>query len=213
MKLRHPLLPISSKITMLIMGGLLSGCGSLIPMPAENVKRFILESIPPSAGSPQTQRGHQKNQIVIDHPVVFSPLDNNRIAVKPSTNEIDYYADVEWGERLGGLIQESLVYSLQNTSSFTAVSRASEGISPDYNLKIDVRQFYIDRSQKTLTAKIEFFIQLTKSLDREVIGHHVIIKEMGLKNETIPAVIDSLNRLHLAVTQDLITWLQQQVNR
>lgn len=197
---------------MVMMCGLLSGCGSLIPMPAENVKRFVLESIPPSPGGHKIHRRHKKNQIVIDLPVVFSPLDNNRIAVKPATNEIDYYADVEWGERLGGLIQESLVYSLQNTSSFTAVSRASEGISPDYNLKIDVRQFYIDRSHKTPTAKIEFFLQLAKSLDREVISHYVIVKEMVIKNETIPEVIDSLNRLYLDVTQDLIVWLQQQIN-
>ena len=196
----------------LLLGGiflLLTGCGTLFSPPSEESKKIILECLPDSLKKTSGRKGHFKNkQIVVDHPLVFSPLDGTRVAVKVEAHEIDYYAQLEWGERLSTLIQDSIIYSLQNSHHFMAVTRNAEGILPDYILKTEVRQFYVQREKGSLKATIEYFFQVVKSVDRQVIDQKTSFHQVALKDETMPEVIRSLNQAHLKVMLGLKEWLQ-----
>lgn len=188
---------------------LLTACSGLFPLPDEASKKIVLDSLPQKMGQGHSVISASKNrQIIVDHPLVFSPLDSTRVALKPTPNQIDYYAQIEWGDRLSTLIQESIIYSLQNSHHFAAVTRSSEGIIPDYSLKTEVRQFHVQRNGQKSTATLEYFFQLVKSTDRQVIADKVITQRIDLQGETMPHVVQSLNQAHVNALEDLVMWLK-----
>lgn len=189
----------------------LSACGSLLPQPGEPTKKFTLQSLQ-SDGFKHTgsKRSHQ---LIVDVPSLYPPIDNTRVALKPQEQTIDYYADVEWADRLSVLLQESLIYSLQNANSFRGVSRPTEGICADYALKIEVRKFYIDQTDKaqTPTAQVEYMIHLVKLPERHIVASRQFTHSQAIPENKMDMIVKSLNTAHLEVSQALVPWVLEYV--
>lgn len=182
---------------------LLSGCATLFPNPGEAPKKFTLDAINSIPSGKQSSL-----KIMVDLPTVYPPLDNQRIAVVPGPHLIDYYADCEWGDRLGNLLQDSLVYSLQNSQLYKGVGRSSDAILGDYLLKTDVRAFYIEQ-KPALQAVTSYFIQLIRLSDRQVVSHQTFETKILLKNENLEEIISTLNTANLKNTNKILLWLKQ----
>lgn len=194
---------------------LLGGC-SLIPSPGEPPTRYFLDKITSAGDGECTERKRSPKQIAVDIPVVNAPLDINRIAVIPDNNQLDYYANMEWSERLSILIRESLIYSLQDTHFYEGVSRLTDGINPDQILKIDVRKFYILRNKEIYQNKeidkasacVELYVTLIDSSSRHSLGHKTIEAQIPLKEESKEGISEGLNKANKHVLNDLIDWLK-----
>lgn len=191
---------MKKNIYSLALGFFLSGC-SLIPNPGEPPKRFTLESV--SAGFSSKRSAHK---ILVDLPNVYPPIDNQRIGVVPELNRIDYYADCEWGDRLGVLVQDSLIYSLQNRMIFSGVTRTHDGIAPDLVLKTDIRKFFVVQKPH-LTAVVQYYVQLIRLTDRHVISQQEFETSVALKNEQIDEIGMALNQTNLATITKILDWL------
>jgi cholesterol transport system auxiliary component len=183
----------------------LTGC-SLIPNPGEPTKKFVLGSLPP-----QNITRARSPQIIVDVPSVYPPLDNQRVALTPKGQIIDYYADVEWADRLAVLVQDSVVYSLQNTPAFKSTSRNSDGIIPEYSIKIDVRQFWVDQASTPAKAVVEYFVQIIRMSDREVIAAKSSVGVYPITNLEITGIVHGLNQSHRQALQDLVTFVDRTI--
>jgi len=178
----------------------LSGC-SIIPNPGEPPKRFTLESV-------KTQETHAplNHKLMVDIPNVYPPLDNQRIGVVPALNRIDYYADCEWGDRLGILVQDSLIYSLQNRQLFSGVTRTHDGITPDLLLKIDVRKFFVSQTPQP-TAIVQYYAQLIRLTDRQVISQQEFETSLTVEQENLDEIGRKLNQANLITIDKILEWL------
>lgn len=183
----------------------ITGC-SLFPQPQEPTKKYVVSSLPSASGALHSPHAPQ---ITVDLPSIYPPIDNTRIALKPQMSTIDYYADVEWADRLNALIQESLIYSLQNTGKFRGISRPSEGIQADYTLKVEVRKFYIDHpdNPQMRVAQVDYMVHLIKLPMRHIVCSHNFVHTQSVPESTIDNLIKSLNEAHLQATRALIPWL------
>lgn len=184
---------------------LLSSCATLVPNPGEDPKRVTL-----SAWKPTQPLKTVNKQIMIDMPTISPPLDNQRLALRPQAQLIDYYADVEWSERLALLIQDSLVVSLQDSKLFTGVTRSMDGIIPDYTLKIDVRQFNIHKASID-NATGEYFIQLINTSARQVVAQQTFAISKKLNDESLNMIIETLNEIHVQLSEQILIWLQTKI--
>jgi cholesterol transport system auxiliary component len=178
----------------------LTGC-SIIPNPGEPPKRFTLEPLSPMVGKPTSE-----HKLMIDLPNVYPPLDNQRIGVVPEANRIDYYADCEWGDRLDVLVQDSLIYSLQNRMIFSGVTRANDGVMPDLLLKTDVRKFFVVQTPKPV-AVVQYFAQLIRLTDRQVISQQAFETKLPLNSEELSEISVKLNQANLDVVHKIVNWL------
>jgi cholesterol transport system auxiliary component len=180
----------------------------LLPHPEEPTKKYVLGTLPQ-----EIDLSHAANstQITVDLPSVYPPIDNTRIALKPEERTIDYYADVEWADRLNTLIQESLIYSLQNTGKFRGISRPTEGIQSDHALKVEVRKFYINHTDNSpmRTAQVDYMVYLVKLPERHIVCSHNFAYTQPVLESTLDNLIKSLNDAHLHVIRDLVPWLLQ----
>jgi cholesterol transport system auxiliary component len=145
----------------------------------------------------------------VDLPTLYPPLDNTRIALKPEAQTLDYYADVEWADRLSALIQESVIYSLQNKNILRGVSRSAEGINPDYALKIEVRKFYVEPQESTrpATAQVDYMVHLIKTPERHIVASKNFTHAQSIPDQTMTHIIQSLNAAHLEIVKSLAPWI------
>jgi cholesterol transport system auxiliary component len=194
-------------LSLFLLTFLIPAC-SLLPHPEEPTKKYVLGTLPNDSDLPQASR---PTQITVDLPSVYPPIDNTRIALKLQERTIDYYADVEWADRLNTLIQESLIYSLQNTGKFRGISRPTEGIQSDYALKVEVRKFYINHASdpQMRAAQVDYMVYLVKLPERHIVCSHNFTYTQSIPESTIDNLIKSLNDAHLHITREFITWLFQ----
>ncbi|MBM3632282.1 MAG: hypothetical protein FJX03_01050 [Alphaproteobacteria bacterium] len=195
-----------------VASNLLCGC-SLFPSPGEPVKKYTLVAEGNESVTPLTSYATRPYQLAIDMPTLYKPIDTTRIAVKPQEQTIDYFADVEWADRLNVLIQESLIYSLQNKKAFRGVSRPREGIHADYTLKIEVRKFYIDQqlAPHPSTAKVDYMVYLVKMPERQIVASRQFIYDQAILDYTMDNIIKSLNAAHLEGSKALMSWILQHI--
>jgi cholesterol transport system auxiliary component len=193
-----------------IMAGMciLSAC-SLLPAPGEPTKKYTLETLPKEPGEGASFHLHRSQQLIVDLPTLYPPLDNTRIALKPEAQTLDYYADVEWADRLSALIQESVIYSLQNKNILRGVSRSAEGINPDYALKIEVRKFYVEPQESTrpATAQVDYMVHLIKTPERHIVASKNFTHAQSIPDQTMTHIIQSLNAAHLEIVKSLAPWI------
>jgi cholesterol transport system auxiliary component len=185
----------------------LLGC-SILPEPGEPTKKYTLQSVGGDeiAKAFVTQR---PRQLIVDLPTLYPPIDSTRIALKPQEQTIDYYADVEWADRLGTLLQESLIYSLQNAKRLRGVSRPTEGIQADYALKTEVRKFYVVQSNKDdkNVAQVEYMVHLVKLPERHIVASHQFTHTQTIPEKSMDTIVNSLNTAHLEVLKGLVSWV------
>jgi cholesterol transport system auxiliary component len=80
-------------------------------------------------------------QIVVAEPLAAGGLDSNRIALRPTSTELKYYARARWTERAPKMVQTLLVESLENSRRIVSVGRQAIGLRSDYDLKTELREF------------------------------------------------------------------------
>lgn len=189
-----------------ILALILSSC-SIFPQPGDPTKKYTLQSVKPDGFA--SFGVSRPRQLIVDLPMLYPPIDNARIALKPQEQTIDYYADVEWADRLSSLLQESLIYSLQNAGKLRGVSRPTEGIQADYALKVEVRKFYIGQSDKThaSAAQVEYMVHLVKLPERHIVASRQFNHTQTVPENTMDAIVKSLNAAHLEVSKALVSWV------
>jgi cholesterol transport system auxiliary component len=80
-------------------------------------------------------------QVVIEEPTAASYVNTDRIAIKPNSYQVQYFPDVRWVDRAPLLVQTMLVESFENTGKVAAVGRRAIGLSADFTLITDLREF------------------------------------------------------------------------
>ncbi|MBX9804756.1 MAG: ABC-type transport auxiliary lipoprotein family protein [Alphaproteobacteria bacterium] len=189
----------------------LSAC-SLFPSAGEPTKKYTLGTL--ASESPVASSAHSRaHQLIVDLPNLYPPIDNTRIALKPQEQTIDYYADVEWADRLSALIQESVIYSLQNKTSLKGVSRPTEGIHANYALKIEVRKFFTGHpvQGQSTTAQVEYMVLLVKMPERTVVASRQFTHAQTIPENCMDAIVKSLNTAHLEVSRAMVSWVLEHV--
>lgn len=191
------------------------GACSIIPSPGEAPTRYFLEKITFAEKEENDKKQISSKKIAIDMPVIYTPLDVNRIAVIPEKNQLDYYAGMEWADRLSTLVRESLIHSLQDSHFFASVSRLTDGITPDQILKIDIRKFYILRTKEDKknielkTACVEFYISLVDVTTRHILRDKTFEAQIPIKIENKEEISEGLNEANKHVLIDIINWLKE----
>ena len=80
-------------------------------------------------------------QLVIEEPTAPKAIDTDKIAIRPATLVFEYYPAVKWTDRAPALIQTLLVESFENSGKIVGVGRRAIGLTGDYILTSELREF------------------------------------------------------------------------
>ncbi|HEY4114883.1 MAG TPA: ABC-type transport auxiliary lipoprotein family protein [Rhizomicrobium sp.] len=116
---------------------LLAGCAGNIIGPPPAPQLYVMQ---PDFGA-VADAPAANWQLVVALPDAPDSLDTARIALINAPNTMDYYANAQWTDRLPSLLQSLTVQAFQSSGKMKAVGRDTEGLSPDYVLGLDIRDF------------------------------------------------------------------------
>lgn len=108
-------------------------------------------------------------QVVVEEPTAASSVNTDRIAVKPNAYQVQYFPDARWVDRAPLLVQTMLLESLENTGKVGAVGRQAIGLSSDYTLVTDLREFQA-RNNSDGSSGLEVVVQLNMKIVQEPRG-------------------------------------------
>jgi cholesterol transport system auxiliary component len=106
-------------------------------------------------------------QIVVEEPTAASSVDTDRIAIKPNPYQVQYFPQARWVDRAPLLVQTMLVESFENTGKVAAVSRRAIGLSSDFTLLTELREFQADVAGG---GGISVIVQLNMKIVQEPMG-------------------------------------------
>ena len=144
---------------------LLTGCSGLLSPSGDPAKLYMLHApAQVASGAPQARW-----QLLIAAPDAPLDLNNSRIAVAPTPDRIDYYANVSWSDRPPAMLQELLLQSFERSDRIGAVQRQSGGLKADFILTCDIQDFQVE-SSGTPIAHIGLTARLVRTRDRTIVA-------------------------------------------
>jgi len=148
-------------------------------------------------------------QLVIEEPTAASGINTDRIAVKPNPYLVQYLSDARWVDRVPLLVQTLIVESFENSGKVGAVGRQAIGLTADYTLFTDLREFQVELSERRPDA-LDVNVHLNIKIVQEPQG--VIIASQSFRRRVPSAsreTIDVVSAFDDALGQtmrDAVTW-------
>jgi len=118
---------------------LLAGCTGLATLTAVTKPKDLYELTPKS--SYDSMLPQIDAQLVVEEPTAAAGLNTDRIAVKPNPFAVQYFPESSWVDRAPLMVQTLLVESFENTGKVRSVGRQAIGLTADYTLLTDLREF------------------------------------------------------------------------
>ena len=123
--------------------------------------------------------------------------------VRPRADQVSYYKDVAWSDRLPRLVQARIIETFQNSGAVKAVS-SSTG---QYALATELRAFQIDVTSGKAYAEIEIFAKLVNTASGKVISTKGFSARVPATTDSPGDAIAALNQAFTEVLQDTTTWV------
>ena len=160
-----------------------------------------------AAAQPQSPR-QVPALLVIATPTASAGLDTKRMAVINSPVGIDYFAEGEWVDRLPFLVKEALIEGFQKSGAFAGVSSEGLGLSADYVLNTDIRDFSAtyDSSGGAPLARIRIAAELITMPGRNIAAATSVTREARAGANDLPSIVLAFDRALGEAVQDLIAW-------
>jgi cholesterol transport system auxiliary component len=108
-------------------------------------------------------------QLVVEEPTAASSVNTDRIAIKPNHYQVQYFPRARWVDRAPLLVQTMLVESFENTGKVAAVGRQAIGLSSDFTLVTDLREFQATVGEGE-NSPIAVTVQLNMKIVQEPLG-------------------------------------------
>ncbi len=111
-------------------------------------------------------------QLIIEEPMAAGGLDSSRIALRPHSTELKYFANARWTERAPEMFQTLLIESFENTEKIIAVGRQSIGLRSDFTLKTELREFQAETfgSDGSMSIRVRLNAKIVKFPKRTIVG-------------------------------------------
>ena len=177
--------PTIRLLLLVFAASLVSGCGGLATLKTVTEPTDLYDLTPKSTYSPDLPSIAQ--QVVVEEPTAASSVNTDRIAVKPTPYQVQYFPNARWVDRAPLLVQTLLLESLENTGKVGAVGRQAIGLSSDYTLVTDLREFQAQKSTST-DAPLTILVQLNIKIVREPRG--LIVASQSFAHEVQTASTD-----------------------
>jgi cholesterol transport system auxiliary component len=181
----------------------LAACSNIIG-PPESAPLYVLRP----GFAPAGRGPHVPWQISVTLPDAPDALDTNRIALLQPGNQMDYFANASWQDRLPMLVQSALVEALESSGRIDAVGRDTDGLKSDYLLLTDIRDFQAryDVADGTPTAMVNITAKLVAVRGRTIVDSHAAHAEVAASQNSVPAVAQAFNQALGSAVSQIVDW-------
>ncbi|MFQ5533615.1 MAG: ABC-type transport auxiliary lipoprotein family protein [Sphingomonadales bacterium] len=146
--------------------------------------------------------------LYIEDPTSTGALDSDRIAMRPSPNEVQYFADARWVDRAPRMLRSLLVESFENSGRIRSVTAEVTGLPYNYSLKVELRDFQAEvQGQDGVPAvRVRLNAKIIRRAPISLIGARNFEEVQTASGTDMPSTIAAFDRATAAVLRDAIAW-------
>ena len=114
------------------------------------------------------------------------------------------FEDAQWSDGLVKLVQAKLLQAFDNAQLFASVSRPVDGVTPENQLFVDIRSFYVSGSDPP-SADVAIGAKLI-SADGKVVASRQFHHSAPAASVATPDALTALSAAFVGVETDLVAW-------
>jgi phospholipid/cholesterol/gamma-HCH transport system substrate-binding protein len=154
-----------------------------------------------------------KSQLVVPEPTAVLAFDTPKIIVAPGAGEGPPVDIAQWRDNIPKLLQAKLIESFENSNYVAAVARPMEGLSADYQLLIDIRNFQISpvrpgsaaADSMPPAAHVEFAAKILGENGR-IVGSRTFDATVPERDSSAAGAVRALDEAFGKAVTDLVAW-------
>lgn len=185
----------------------LSGCGlarlNEVTTPVE-----LYDLTPKSTYNPDLPKLHV--QLVIEEPTAVAAVNTDRIAVRPTPYKVQYFPGVRWVDRAPLLVQTLLLQSFENTDKITSVGRQAIGLTSDYSLITDLREFQAEvkgGKEGPLSVLVHLNLKIVREPEGVIIASKSFEHRQPTTSDKIDVVVAAFDKALGKVMRHAVDWV------
>lgn len=156
------------RVATIALVALLAGCSAL------GGKRTPLTIYVPrlAALAPATPQTPVEWQLQVSTPHASQALDNARIAVMPSAGVMEVYPAARWRDPAPRMLRSLIVQAFDDSGRILGVSGATAGLSADFELAIELRDFQAEVDGGSVKSVIRLQAKLFDHRSNRIVATH-----------------------------------------
>jgi len=184
---------------------LMAGCGNIIG-PEKALQLYTLDPQVPGSSGPARQV--VSGQLSIDVPDAEASLNTNRIALNPTPETMDYFANASWPDRLPLLFQSRLIESFEKDGRAASVARDTAALHADYLLKSEIRSFQARYAAPSSVPDIVVRVDVTlvQVSTEKAVSRKEMSQQVHADGNTLPAIVLAFNTATASILRDIVDW-------
>jgi len=130
--------------------------------------------------------------------------DTQKVLVRPSGGDDPSFETARWADSLPRLLQARIIQSFENAKFLGTVTKPIDGITPKYQILIDLRRFQITTSDKPV-ADVEFSAKIVAE-EGKVVTARIFHVTAPAKVTNAAAAATALNEAFQKAVTELVVW-------
>lgn len=185
----------------------LAGCSGLATLGAVTRPVALYEVSPKStydADLPEITA-----QLVVEEPTAASSVNTDRIAVKPNFYQVEYFPTARWVDRAPQMVQTRLLESFENSERVASVGRQAIGLSADYTLVSDLREFQAEVSDgpgSPLVAMVQLNLKIIKAPQGLILASRSFSAESPVASEEMHDIVAAFDEALGSTMKAAVQW-------
>jgi cholesterol transport system auxiliary component len=197
---------------MIVLALSLSGCAGLATLTSVVTPKDLYEVTPKSTYDSDLPT--VTSQIVVEEPTAAGGLNTDRIAVKPNPYLVQYFPESSWVDRAPLLVQTLLIESFENTGKVGSVGRQAIGLTSDYTVLTDLREFQAQSGAEAsdpLTVVVQINMKLVREPQGVIVASSSFGSEVEVESNEILDVVGAFDRALGRVMRDAVDWAVREI--
>ena len=166
-------------------------------------------------------------QIVVDEPTAAAAVNTDRIAVRPHPLKVEYFPGVRWIDRVPLMIQVLLVESYENTGQMRSVGRRASGLTADYTVLTDLREFQAETAavfapdapqpaasaDARLSVNVRFNMKVVQEPEGLIVGSENFAARVDAASPDMLDVAAAFDKALGRCIRNAVNWSMREIDR
>jgi cholesterol transport system auxiliary component len=201
---------LASAVAVMALG--LTGCAGLNTLSQVTKPTALYDLTPKSTYDPDLPA--IKAQLVVEEPTAAGVVNTDRIAVRPNAYQVAYFPDARWVDRAPLLVQTMLVESFENTGKVAAVGRQAIGLTSDFTLVTDLREFQaevLEGADAPLQVVVRLNMKIVQDPRGAIVGSQSFLQKVPVPSEDMDAIVTAFDRALGKTMREAVEWAVRRI--
>ena len=154
-------------------------------------------------------------QVVVEEPTAVASVNTDRIAIKPNPYQVQYFPDARWVDRAPVLVQTLLVESFENTKHAASVGRLAIGLTPDFTLVTDLREFQAEvpaNGEAPLIVNVRLNVKIVDEPEGHIIASRSFDRVEKVGSTQMNDVVKAFDEALGGTMKDAVEWTLHEIH-